>query len=157
MLRRSLYVLMLLAAFSRAHRIAPWSLGDHNGWGGAFYSNIARNYLRYGYGETHFAPVVNTGIVPARRHVYYLTHPPGIGWLVSVCFRLLGIHEWAARLVPLVFSLGTIVLLYRIGAGIASPPVSTSATTGTPRAARNGCIRSASSASGNIRRCSACT
>ncbi len=105
-----------MAALARSRGIDdPWSHGDHNGWGGAFYSNIARNYTRYGYLETRFAPVVTTGRVPPEDRRYYLTHPPGIGLALSFAFRLFGEHEWSARLVPLFFSLGSIVLLFRLG------------------------------------------
>jgi 4-amino-4-deoxy-L-arabinose transferase-like glycosyltransferase len=49
-----------------------------------------------------------------------LTHPPGIGLAVSVDFLLFGEHEWAARLVPLLFGLGSIGLIFRIGSRAAS-------------------------------------
>jgi len=120
--RQLLFLLGLilgLAALARAYEFdRPWALGDHNGWGGAFYSNIARNYLRYGYAATRLAPVVTTGEVPVERHVYYLTHPPFIGLSVSLTFRVLGESEWAARLVPLAFSVGSVALVYLLGAGL---------------------------------------
>jgi 4-amino-4-deoxy-L-arabinose transferase-like glycosyltransferase len=118
---RVLLLILLLAALASSRGITdPWSHGDHNGWGGAFYSNIARNYLRYGYLETRFAPVVSTGRVPAEERRYYLTHPPGIGLAVSFSFALFGEHEWSARLVPLAFTLGSILLVFRLGEKIFS-------------------------------------
>ncbi len=123
-MNRILLLVLLVAALARSRGIGdPWSHGDHNGWGGAFYSNIARNYTRYGYLETRFAPVVTTGRVPPEERRYYLTHPPGIGLAVSAAFRLFGEHEWSARLVPLLFSLGSIVLLFRLGEKIFSREV----------------------------------
>ena len=120
-MKRFLLILVVAATLARGRGIdRPWSHGDHNGWGGAFYSNIARNYVRYGYLETRFAPVINTGNVPPEDRRYYLTHPPGIGLAVSVAFHLFGEHEWSARLVPLLFGLGSIVLVFRIGSKIAS-------------------------------------
>ena len=120
-MKRVLLLLVIAAALVRSRGIdRPWSHGDHNGWGGAFYSNIARNYVRYGYLETRFAPVISTGNTPPEDRRYYLTHPPGIGLGVSVAFHLFGEHEWSARLVPLLFGLGSIVLLFRIGSKIAS-------------------------------------
>ncbi|MGH9332980.1 MAG: ArnT family glycosyltransferase, partial [Vicinamibacteria bacterium] len=120
-MKRLLFLVVVIAAVAMSRGIdLPWRHGDHNGWGGAFYSNIARNYLRYGYLETRFAPVINTGKTPPEERRYYLTHPPFIGLAVSLSFRLFGEHEWSARLVPLAFSLGSILLLYRVGSAIAS-------------------------------------
>jgi len=119
--KRLLLLLVIAAALVRSRGIdRPWSHGDHNGWGGAFYSNIARNYVRYGYLETRFAPIITTGVTPPEDRRYYLTHPPLIGLAVSVAFHLFGEHEWSARLVPLLFGLGSIVLLFRIGSKVAS-------------------------------------
>lgn len=124
-MKRLVLLLVIAAALVRSRGIdRPWSHGDHNGWGGAFYSNIARNYVRYGYLETRFAPVISTGNVPPEERRYYLTHPPFIGLAVSVAFHLFGEHEWSARLVPLLFGLGSIVLVFRIGrigSKVASP------------------------------------
>ena len=123
-MKRVLFFILLLAALARSRGIAdPWSHGDHNGWGGAFYSNIARNYARYGYIETRFAPVISTGLVPLEDRRYYLTHPPGIGLVLSLFFALFGEHEWSARLVPLLFSLGSVVLLFRLGEKVYSREV----------------------------------
>jgi hypothetical protein len=120
-LKRLLLLVIVVAAAVQGRGIgAAWSHGDHNGWGGAFYSNIARNYLRYGYVETRFAPVISTGDTPVEERRYYLTHPPLIGLAVSVAFHLFGEHEWSARLVPLAFSLGCILLIYRLGSSMAS-------------------------------------
>ncbi len=120
-MKRVLLLLVVAAALARSRGIAePWSQGDHNGWGGAFYSNIARNYVRYGYLETGFAPVITTGNVPPEERRYYLTHPPGIGLAVSGAFRIFGEREWSARLVPLIFSLGSILLVYGLGSRLLS-------------------------------------
>lgn len=108
--------LLLVGGLAQSYAISrPFSPADHDGWGGAFYSNIARNYLRYGYWETGFAPVVTTGDVAPEQRLYYVTHPPLVGLTVSFAFRLLGEHEWSARLVPLVFSVASLGLLYLLG------------------------------------------
>ena len=91
--------------------LEPW-IGAHNAWGGAFYSNVARNFVRYGL-ETRLAPVVNTGMVdPSQFEVYY-HHPVLSMLLTSVSFRVFGEHEWSARLAPLIFSLLTLLLVFR--------------------------------------------
>ena len=91
----------------------PWNSG-HGAWGGAFYGNVARNFLRYDAGSTALAPVVNSGIVDPSRFELYYHHPPLTMWLTAVSFRIFGVQEWAARLAPLVFALLTIVLVFRM-------------------------------------------
>jgi 4-amino-4-deoxy-L-arabinose transferase-like glycosyltransferase len=118
-LKRILFLLVVAAALARVYGIdRPWSYGDHDGWGGAFYSNIARNYVRYGYLATELAPVTSTGDTPKEEWRYYLTHPPFIGLAVSSSFHLFGEHEWSARIVPLVFSLANILLVFRLAGSL---------------------------------------
>ncbi|HKS05489.1 MAG TPA: glycosyltransferase family 39 protein [Gemmatimonadaceae bacterium] len=88
----------------------PW-VGVHNAWGGAYYSNVARNFDRYGL-ETKLAPIVNTGVVdPAEFDVYY-HHPVLSMWVTAVNFKILGEREWVARLAPLVFAMLTLAMLF---------------------------------------------
>ena len=93
------------------HLFEPWR-GQHNAWGGAMYGNIARNYTKYGYWSTRFGPVSNTGSVSPEEFEYYYHYPPLLVWLASASQRLFGVHEWSARLVPLIFSTALLALLY---------------------------------------------
>jgi 4-amino-4-deoxy-L-arabinose transferase-like glycosyltransferase len=45
----------------------------------------------------------------------YLDKPPLLYWLVMASYRLLGIHDWSARLVPALAVHGTILLTYLFG------------------------------------------
>lgn len=90
----------------------PWN-GLHKGWGGAVYGNIARNLVRYGPLETRLAPLTNTGPVASRDEwTYYYHYPPLLVGMVAASFRVFGVHEASARLVPLAFSLLTLGLAY---------------------------------------------
>lgn len=91
--------------------LSPW-VGEHNAWGGAMYGNIARNFVKYGYRETQFGPVVNSGYVPAGEFKFYYHYPPLLVWLVSVSYLIFGVHEWSARLIPLLFSLSLMALIF---------------------------------------------
>jgi hypothetical protein len=90
---------------------APWT-GLHD-WNGAFFSELARNLLRYPWEIHHGMPIVGVGeqVPPPAERSIYATHPPGLVWLVAVSFSLLGESEWAARLVPIVASLASLLLL----------------------------------------------
>ena len=112
--RRLLVVVILLAgAYLRSpNLLGPW-LGVHNAWGGAVYGGIARNFSRYGYGETRLGPVSNSGLAAREEFEYYYHYPPLLVWLVSLSYQAFGVHEWSARLVPLSFSLLLMALVYR--------------------------------------------
>jgi hypothetical protein len=109
-----LWLILAYGAAIRAFNLTePW--GRHLvGIDGAWHSIIGRNLLRHGFFATHGAPVLNPGLSVPGEWTYYLHHPPLLDWIVALSFRIFGIHEWSARLVPLVFSLGTIVLTYRL-------------------------------------------
>ncbi|HKQ47341.1 MAG TPA: glycosyltransferase family 39 protein [Phycisphaerae bacterium] len=89
----------------------PWN-GLHE-WNGALYSLFARNFLRYPWEIHHGMPLIAVGeAVPAENErSIYPSHPAGLVWLVAASFRVLGESEWAARLVPIIASLGSVTLL----------------------------------------------
>ncbi len=116
MTARSRTVVILLIAAAAAwlrtqNLFEPW-VGSHNGWGGAMYGNIARNFLKYGYAGTRLGPVANFGTASEDQFEFYYHHPPLLVWLVSIAFRLFGVHEWSARLVPLGFSFASLALVF---------------------------------------------
>ncbi len=91
----------------------PWT-GMHD-WNGALYSQFARNLLRYPSAIHHGMPLVAVGdsTPPPEERSIYANHPPGLAWLVAAAFWALGESEWAARLIPILASLGTLWLLVR--------------------------------------------
>ena len=112
-------ILLLGLLIRLDHFTARWSdyfvpgWWSHLGWSGAVYSIIGRNYLRYGF-ATYLGPVVSTGLLPSDQLVFYGNHPPLLGWLIAMSFAVFGEHEWATRLVPLLFSLGGLVVMYAL-------------------------------------------
>src|SRR5262245_5139204 len=105
-------ILFAMAVGIRSQQLfEPW-VGQHNGWGGAMYGNIARNYLKYGYLNTKLGPVANAGKMPLDKVDYYYHYPLLLVWLVSISYHVFGVHEWSARLIPLLFSLLSMWLLF---------------------------------------------
>jgi 4-amino-4-deoxy-L-arabinose transferase-like glycosyltransferase len=103
----------------------PW-IGLHD-WNGAFYSQLARNLLRYPLSVHHGMGVVAVGAaIPAPdESSIYATHPPGLVWLVAAAFAMFGEREAVARCVPIACSLGSLALLMtilrkRLGKGVAA-------------------------------------
>ncbi|HWN81624.1 MAG TPA: glycosyltransferase family 39 protein, partial [Candidatus Udaeobacter sp.] len=108
-------ILMYAAAIRAFNLTEPW--GRHLlGINGAWHSIIGRNLLRHGFLATRGAPILNPGQSAPGEWTYYLHHPPLLSWIVALSFRLFGVHEWSARLVALLFSLGTIWVTYRLAA-----------------------------------------
>lgn len=109
----SAVMLTLFAAILSRGIANPWT-GLHD-WNGAFYSQLARNLLRYPFDMHHGMPMVAVGdALPAEGDwSFYPTHPPALVWLIAASFRIFGDREWAARLVPILASLGTLFLLVR--------------------------------------------
>lgn len=107
----SAIILSLFAAILLRDVREPWT-GLHD-WNGAFYSQLARNLLRYPLDMHHGMPIVAVSeAVPADGEwSFYPTHPPGLVWCIAASFRIFGEHEWSARLVPILASLGTLFLL----------------------------------------------
>lgn len=92
-------------------------LYHHHGWAGARRSINARNYLRFGYLKTKFAPLDNVGNVKSGKNkdvkmVKYWHHPPGFSVLLSVFFRLFGDSETTARSLSLLMSLASTIVVF---------------------------------------------
>lgn len=107
--------ILILAAVLLTVDIGKPFIGQHD-WNSASYSQQARNYLRYGYLPLRFAAVDNGGLVTDPSDFHYSNHyPPLLPILISFSFRIFGVHEWSARLVPIIFSLGLILMIIQLG------------------------------------------
>ncbi len=109
-------VFLMSAGILSYHVTVPW-IGHHD-WNGAWYSLEAQNYLRYGYGVTRLGEVTNADVVKPGDFIYYTHHPSLLPILVSFSLAVFGWHEWAARLVPIIFSLGSLGLVYLLGVAL---------------------------------------
>ena len=89
----------------------PW-IRIHD-WNGAFYSQLARNALRYPFDIHHGMPLVAVGdnAAPQDRSIY-ATHPAGLVWVIAAAFKLFGESEFAARLTAIAASLLSLALLF---------------------------------------------
>lgn len=87
--------------------------GEHD-WNGVRYGNIARNYLRYGLLETKFGQVENSGTIRKEEFEYFTHYPPLLPLFISFSYKLFGMSEWSTRIVPLLFTSGSIALIFLI-------------------------------------------
>jgi hypothetical protein len=109
--------ILILATVLSCYRIAEpaWD-GTHygsslqgvalDGWHGFTlqeWGNTARNYLKFGK---------HVLARPESTYAYRVDHPILLPLLVSVSFRLFGIHEWSIRLIPVLSSLLMPILVF---------------------------------------------
>jgi 4-amino-4-deoxy-L-arabinose transferase-like glycosyltransferase len=59
-------------------------------------------------------PTWDMGNIMPDKFSYYTNHPPLFSYMVALGFKVFGIHEWSARLVSIIFSLGSLILFYLI-------------------------------------------
>ncbi len=91
----------------------PWT--GHHDWNSAVWAQAARNNLRAGLTTTWGVPAsLYYGPLPIPAEGYYVHHPPALPLAVTAMFALCGEHEWAARLVPIVCSLVSTMLLWLV-------------------------------------------
>ena len=107
-------IVLVGAALLLCYEIDEPFVGQHD-TGGASMANYARNMVRYGYWETKMGLIVDSGSLPDEhdRH-YYLHGSPLLAFLISLSFRVFGVHEWAARLVPIAQALMCVLLVILI-------------------------------------------
>jgi hypothetical protein len=108
------WVLVLLAVYAAGltqQVTSPW--GGMHDWNGAFYSQLARNLLRYPVDVHRGMGVLAVGadVPPIEERGLYSHHPPGLVWLVAGAFRLFGESEAVARAVPIAASLAAFWML----------------------------------------------
>jgi hypothetical protein len=83
----------------------------HHEFNGVFYSQIARNYLRYGLVETRFAQVVNPGMIEPDQWSLHTHHPPTYPLLLAAVFMVFGESETNARMASLIAAIAGMLLI----------------------------------------------
>lgn len=129
-----LAALVVIAAWLFTYKInRPW-IGLHD-FNGAVWSNIARNFNRYGFIATKLGQVDNFGPQNPESFNFYIHHPPLLPILLALMFRLFGESETVARSLPILFSLGALVLTFLIAKyfwGVIGAVISAVALIATP-------------------------
>lgn len=104
--------------------IVLWFIGINDPFVGSYSANDsyialgAKNYLKYGYQNLNFLPTYYVGHSYKENIELYLHHPFLQFLITSIAFKIFGIHNWVVRLVPLIFSLGSVFFIYKIGSVI---------------------------------------
>lgn len=89
----------------------PWQWG-HNGFNGAAFAQAARNAIRFGIpGQALYY----TGLERPGAELIYTHHPQLLHWHLIVLFKTFGAAPWVGRMVPVFYSVGTLILIRHIG------------------------------------------
>jgi 4-amino-4-deoxy-L-arabinose transferase-like glycosyltransferase len=91
----------------------PWIGMD--GLHGVKRSIEAKNLLRYGFLDINFGLSNNYEAVKDIKDLhYYQNHPPLNSILIAVVFSIFGVSEISARILPILFTTCSIILVYNI-------------------------------------------
>jgi 4-amino-4-deoxy-L-arabinose transferase-like glycosyltransferase len=90
---------------------------------GSFFGVLARNYLRFGWSQTHGIPVLSAGQGPATPIVLYPDHPPLVPLLITPVYALFGVGEWQTRLPTSIATFAAIYVLYLLLKRHATPRI----------------------------------
>jgi len=107
-LKRFLPYLLILAVSGLilTHNIQKPFYGHHD-WNGAFYANIARNYLRYSLIKTKLGQVTNTGLHQPDQFSYYTHYPPLISLTLAFFLQ-------TPRFMPVLFTIFSLIVFFQI-------------------------------------------
>lgn len=100
----------------------------HHDFNSVYYSMMAKNYLKYGLLTTKLGQVVNPGYISPDEFDFQTHYPSTFPLLLAASYKLFGYHEWAGRLVPLIFSLGILILLFKIAHQLEFSPLASFAS-----------------------------
>lgn len=119
-------VLLLLAALLYSAWMMSHVLGGefrrgYLGSNGARYSIMAKNVLRADVKAVNYAPLLN--MAEQKDLDPYLHHPPLLHWMLALVFHVFGEEEDHARLLPYLFTLLNLVLIFLLGWRILGGPL----------------------------------
>lgn len=113
---------ILFALYSLTLNVGKPFWGHHD-FNSNTWSIAAKNNIYLGLGCTKLGQVVSFSKDSCEDLVFYNNHPPLITWLLTGSVYLLGYSETNARLPFILFSLGSVWLIYLIGKELFSRPI----------------------------------
>jgi len=105
--------------------------GALDGWHGGFlceWAGVARNYLKFNYPETGLGQAAYRPQDDPTLFHHRIDHPPLLPLLASLSFLVFGVHEWSARLIPLLSSTGLLLLVFLLGRKLGGTKVALAAS-----------------------------
>ena len=89
-------------------------IGQHD-WNGVVYGQQAKNFLRFGYLPLKLGATLATADILPEERKYLVHYTPVLPVLISFSYRLFEISEQSTRLVPVLASLASVLLVMLLG------------------------------------------
>lgn len=127
-------IILIIGLFFLTNNLNKSFFGHHD-FNSVYYSTMARNYLKYGWRETKLGQITNSGLVSPAEFNFQTHYPSTFPLLLAVSYRIFGVTEWAGRIIPLIFSLASLILLFQIARNLQFSHLTSLATiviAGTP-------------------------
>lgn len=86
----------------------------HHDWNGVYWGQVAKNFAHYGLFATKFGMFLNSGPLNFTEINYNFHFTPFFTLLWAIFFKIFGVANWVSRLFAVSFSLGAIVIFYKI-------------------------------------------
>ncbi|MBI2309867.1 glycosyltransferase family 39 protein [Candidatus Collierbacteria bacterium] len=106
--------IIVLAAVLLSINLNKPFIGQHD-WNGVVYGQQAKNFFRFGYLPLKFGATMATADIPSDDRKYLTHYTPVLPVLISFSYRLFGVSEWSTRLIPIVASLVSVLLVMMLG------------------------------------------
>ncbi len=78
------------------------------------YSLIAHNFNQFGYLETKLTPLISVSSTFPQNPSYFFHHPTFLSFSESLLFKIFGEQFWVGRLTVILYSLGSLFLIYKL-------------------------------------------
>lgn len=108
---KTIIFILILAALILSYKIDKPFIGHHD-WNSVVYSQVARNYLKFGLWQTKFGQVGNGGIILPSEFSYITHYPPLLSLFIAFSFFLFGVGEWQTRIIPIFANLGMVYFFF---------------------------------------------
>ena len=119
-----LLIIISLFAFFVLVRDIDKPFWGHHDWNSNIWTVTAKNNLVRGIACTRLGQSTTSNPdIPCNQLSFYMNHPPLISWILTVFYALFGYAEWVGRLPLVLFSFGSIFLIYLIGKDLFNPYV----------------------------------
>ncbi|MBI5357201.1 glycosyltransferase family 39 protein [Candidatus Collierbacteria bacterium] len=106
--------IIFLALFLLSINLGKPFIGQHD-WNGVVYGQQAKNFVRFGYLPLKFGATLATADIRPEERKYSTHYTPVLPILISFSYRLFGIYEWSTRLVPVMASSASVLLVILLG------------------------------------------
>ena len=121
-------IIIIVSGFILTRNINKPFIGHHD-WNGVFYANIARNYLNHGFLKTKLGQATISGQQTTDKFNFYTHYPPLFPLTLSLSYFIFNISEISTRLIPILFTLGYLLILYHLARKLKFSPVASLAST----------------------------